>query len=273
MRIDAHQHFWRIADRAGQWPGPELAAIHRDFLPDDLLPLAEDAGVDGTVLVQTMETQADTQFMLDLADNHPFILGVVGWTDLKASDVQENIGQLASHRKLKGFRPMLQDLADDRWIDDPALDIGIATMIEHDLVFDALVLPRHLAPLCNFARRHQELPIVIDHGAKPPIAEGRFIDWYARMKALAALPNVHCKLSGLLTEAGDQKPQSVRPYAETIFDLFGADRVIWGSDWPVLRLAGEYGAWLRQCLDIVPAEHHSSVFGGNAKRFYRLKEI
>ncbi|RYE62582.1 MAG: hypothetical protein EOO83_05300 [Oxalobacteraceae bacterium] len=172
MRIDAHQHFWRIADRTGQWPGPELEAIHRDFLPDDLRPLLDEAGVDGTVLVQTMETQADTQFMLDLADNHPFILGVVGWTDLKASDVQENIRQLASHSKLKGFRPMLQDMGDDRWIDDPALDVGIATMIEHDLVFDALVLPRHLAPLCNFARRHQELPIVIDHAQDERVVVG-----------------------------------------------------------------------------------------------------
>lgn len=270
MRIDAHQHFWRIADRMGQWPPAELQAIHRDFLPDDLSPMLRETGIDGTVLVQTMESEADTTFMLDLADRTPFILGVVGWTDMKAPDAPANIARLARHPKLKGLRPMLQDIADDGWIDDPALDAAVAAMIDHRLVFDALVLPRHLEPLLGFARRHPDLPIVIDHGAKPPIAEGRFIGWYSRMKVLAELPNVHCKLSGLLTEAGDQKPQAVRPYAETIVDLFGPKRVIWGSDWPVLRLAGEYRAWLEQCLDIVPNGDHADVFGANARRFYGL---
>ncbi|MFB9950081.1 amidohydrolase family protein [Rhizobium puerariae] len=270
MRIDAHQHFWRIADRAGQWPPPALAAIHRDFMPVDLKPLLDQASVDGTVLVQTMENEADTAFMLDLADRTPFILGVVGWVDMKAADAPANIARLAQHPKLRGFRPMLQDIADDYWIDDPRLDAAVAAMIEHGLVFDALVLPHHLGPLLNFACRHPGLPIVIDHGAKPPIAEGRFIGWHAPMKTLAGLPRVHCKLSGLLTEAGDQKPQAVRPYAETIVDLFGPERVIWGSDWPVLRLAGDYRAWLGQCLDMVPNEHHVAVFGGNARRFYRL---
>lgn len=273
MRIDAHQHFWRIADRQGQWPPAELAAIHRDFMPEDLRPLLREAGVDGSVLVQTMESEADTAFMLDLADRHDFVAGVVGWTDLKAADAPEAIARLAQYRKLKGFRPMLQDIADDNWIDDPALQPALVAMIEHGLVFDALVLPRHLDALLTFARRATRLPIVIDHGAKPPIAEGRFIDWYARMQALADLPNVHCKLSGLLTEAGEQKPQAIRPYAETILDLFGPTRVIWGSDWPVLRLAGEYRAWLEQCLDIVPRQHHGAIFGANAARFYNLGEI
>ncbi len=270
MRIDAHQHFWRIADRAGQWPPAELAAIHRDFMPEDLQPRLDEADIGGTVLVQTMENEADTAFMLDLAGRHSLILGVVGWTDLKAADAPQAIGRLARHPKLKGIRPMLQDIADDRWIDDPALQPAILAMIEHGLVFDALVLPRHLDSLLAFARRAAQLPIVIDHGAKPPVAEGRFVDWYARMKALAELPNMHCKLSGLLTEAGEQKPQAIRPYAETILDLFGPGRVMWGSDWPVLRLAGDYRAWLAQCLDIVPPAHHEAVFGGNALRFYNL---
>jgi L-fuconolactonase len=239
-------------------------------MPDDLQPLIADAGVDGTVLVQTMENEPDTAFMLDLADTNSFILGVVGWTDLKAADAPDAITRLARHPKLKGFRPMLQDIADDRWIDDPALKPAISAMIDHGLVFDALVLPRHLDTLFDFARRSTRLPIVIDHGAKPVIAEGKFTDWRRKMASLAELPNVHCKLSGLLTEAGDQKPQAIRPYAETILELFGPHRVIWGSDWPVLRLAGDYQAWLAQCLHIVPAEHHDAVFGGNAVRFYNL---
>src|SRR5690606_27706370 len=158
----------------------------------------------------------------------------------------------------------------DRWIDDPNLKPAVSAMIDHGLVFDALVLPRHLDALLNFARRSTRLPIVIDHGAKPPIAEGRFTDWYARMKALAELENVHCKLSGLLTEAGDQKPQAIRPFAETILDLFGPTRVMWGSDWPVLRLASDYPTWLKQCLDIVPRNEHDAIFGTNAMRFYNL---
>jgi L-fuconolactonase len=270
MRIDAHQHFWRLAERVGEWPPAELEAIYRDFAPKDLKPLLDDAGIDGTVLVQTMEREADTAFMLDLADRHDFILGVVGWTDLKAADAPDAIARLAAHQKLKGLRPMLQGLSDDRWITDPALDPAIAAMVSADLAFDALVFPKHLPHLIVFADRHPDLRIVIDHGAKPPIAEGRFVEWRAAMADLAALPNVSCKLSGLLTEAGNQRPQAVRPYGETILDLFGADGVIWGSDWPVVRLAGDYRSWFDQCRDMVSNDHHTAVFGGNAIDFYRL---
>jgi L-fuconolactonase len=165
---------------------------------------------------------------------------------------------------------MLQDLPEDDWIDDPALDPAADAMRAHRLVFDALVLPRHLRSLTAFARRHPELPIVIDHAAKPLIAEGRYTDWRRSMQELAALGNVWCKLSGMLTEAGFQKPQAVRPYAETVLELFGADRTIWGSDWPVLELVGRYGDWMRQCREIVPAADHAAVFGGNARRLYGL---
>lgn len=270
MRIDAHQHFWRIADRTGQWPPATLAAIHRDFMPDDLRPLLAEAGIDGTVLVQTMERAADTDFMLDLAADHPFVRAVVGWTDLGAADAADAVARLARAPKLKGLRPMLQDIADDAWITNPALDPGVEAMISHDLAFDALVLPRHLPHLTAFARRHPDLRLVIDHGAKPAIAEGSLTEWRRAMADLAALPRVHCKLSGLLNEAPGYVPEAVRPYAETILDLFGPARVIWGSDWPVLSLAAPYGAWFEQCRAIVPAEHHAAVFGGNAAAFYRL---
>lgn len=269
-RIDAHQHFWRIADRTGQWPPAELAAIHRDFGPSDLEPLLAEAGIDGTVLVQTMERAADTAYMLDLAERHAFIHGVVGWTDMKAPDAPDAIARLAAAPKFRGLRPMLQDLPDDRWIDDPALDPAVEAMIAADLAFDALVLPRHLPALLAFATRHPGLCIVIDHGAKPPIAEGRMEDWRAGMGRLAALPNVWCKLSGLLTEAGGRGIAAVRPYAGALLDLFGAGRLIFGSDWPVLRLAGDYHGWLEACHDLVPAADHAAVFGGNAIAFYRL---
>ncbi|MBZ6074851.1 amidohydrolase family protein [Microvirga puerhi] len=273
MRIDSHQHFWLMRNRIGQWPPPKLAAIHRDFLPADLEPLLAANGIDGTVLVQSLSSLDDTEFMLQLADQHAFILGVVGWVDLKKEEAPAQITRLAAHPKLKSLRPMLQDIADIGWIDDPALNPAIAAMKRHQICFDALVMPPHLRALTAFAKRHPNLPIVIDHGAKPLIASGHMHDWRSDMARLAALPHVHCKLSGLLTEAG-QRPEAaaLRPYVETLFDLFGADRILWGSDWPVLRLAGEYGDWLAMCMDFVPAEYHEAVFGLNALAFYRLGE-
>jgi L-fuconolactonase len=270
MRIDAHQHFWLLKDRQGGWPPAELAAIHRDFMPPDLRPILEAAGISGTVLVQTMENAADTDFMLGLSDENVFIRGVVGWVDMKSPGAAAEIAERAKHPKFKGIRPMLQDIADVSWIDDPVLDAAGNALVQNGLVFDALVLPPHLPHLLSFVRRHANLPVVIDHGAKPLIASGHYSAWRSDMAALAALPDVHCKLSGLLTERGDQKPESVRPYAETILELFGPNRVIWGSDWPVLRLAGDYQDWLDFCLDIVPSHDHAAVFGGNALRFYRL---
>lgn len=271
MRIDAHQHFWLMKHRQGQWPPPTLSAIHRDFQPPDLDGILKTAGIDGTVLIQSLPNVADTHFLLDLAESTSFALGVVGWVDMKRPDAADQIAALAARPKLRGLRPMLQDIDDIGWIDDPALEPAVSAMLHHGLTFDALVLPRHLPALLSFVKRYPALPIVIDHGAKPLIAEGRFIEWRRLMEALAAFDNVHCKLSGLLVEAGGQRPEALRPYAETILDLFGESRTIWGSDWPVVNLASDYQTWLVQCLDIVPAAHHDAVFGGNAISFYRLE--
>lgn len=270
MIIDAHQHFWLMKDRQGGWPPPELAAIHRDFLLADLAPEIDAVGVGGTVLVQSLPSVEDTRFMIGLAEKSDTILGVVGWVDMKAPDAPVVIAELAKAPKLKGLRPMLQDIADPTWIDDPALDAAIVAMLGHGLVFDALVLEPHLVSLEAFARLYPDLPVVIDHGAKPRIAEGHYRGWRQGMQRLAGLGNVCCKLSGLLTEAGDQKPEAVRPYVETILELFGAERVIWGSDWPVVNLAGSYVGWIKQCREIVPDADHAAVFGNNARRFYRL---
>ncbi|NEU12877.1 amidohydrolase family protein [Methylobacterium sp. BTF04] len=273
MRIDAHQHFWRIADRSGSWPPADLAVLHRDFGPDDLAPLLADAGIDATVLVQSLDREADTAFMLALAAQHPFIKGVVGWTDLKAPEAPTAIARLARDPNLKGLRPMLQDIADVAWVDDRALAPALAAMIAHDLTFDALVLPRHLPHLLAVAERHPDLRIVIDHGAKPAIREERrFDDWHRAMGDLAARPNVACKLSGLLTEA-DGSGVAVRRYADALVSLFGPDRLIWGSDWPVLNLAGTYPDWLDLCRTIVPPAHHDAVFGENAAAIYRLPDL
>lgn len=274
MLIDAHQHFWRLTDRAGYWPPPELAAIYRDFSPADLVPSLRRSGIDGTVLVQSLPTVADTEYMLALAEENLFILGVVGWVDFESPDVPERIARLARNPLLKGLRPMLQDLPDNRWIERSTLDRAVKAMLDHRLRFDALVLPRHLEPLLTFAQKYPELPIVIDHAAKPAIAEGIGDPWFSDMRRLAALPHVHCKLSGLLTEAGDTRDaETLSPYVRALIELFGPERLLWGSDWPVLRLAGDYAGWLamsRGFLAHLPADQQAAVFGHNAIRFYDL---
>jgi L-fuconolactonase len=284
LRIDSHQHYWRIGARAGNWPPPELAAIYRDFAPLDLDPERRAAGIDGTVVVQSLPTDADTQFLLDLATRTETVRAVVGWVDLKAADAAAKIAAFAAHPKARGLRPMLQDLPDDAWIDDPKLDDAVAAMIEHDLRFDALVMPRHLPALYAFATRHPDLGIVIDHGAKPEIAGQVVAPWGALMARLAALPNVHCKLSGLWTEAGTADDVEVlkgraRPYVRTLAELFGPTRLMWGSDWPVLRLAASgasYEAWMaaceEDCIRFLSRSSLPDIFGGNACKFYRIGE-
>jgi L-fuconolactonase len=278
MQVDAHQHFWRLADREGQWPPPSLQAIHRDFGPQDLAPLLEAAGIDATVLVQSMPSLADTHWMLSVAAATPWVRGVVGWADFKAADADAQIDALARDPLLKGLRPMLQDLPDDDWIADPACDPAAAAMQRHGLVFDALVLPRQLRGLRRFAERHPGLRIVIDHAAKPFIARGEMEPWRTDIAALATLPHVHCKLSGLLTEAGDRRDAAaLHPYAQALWELFGPQRLLWGSDWPVLRLAADYADWWQLCHtlahDFKPAPQPDdlhALFGGNAARLYHL---
>lgn len=276
MRIDAHQHFWQLAARAGSWPPPSLAAIHRDFAPADLAPLLAAHGIAGTVLVQSLPSSADTDYLLALAEKSSFIRAVVGWTDLLAKDAPAAIARLASHVKIKGLRPMLQDLDDDQWIANPALRPALTAMVERGLRLDALVLPRHLPALLQCARDYPQLPIVIDHAAKPPIAEAEFGRWREDMAQLAALPNVHCKLSGLVTEArSGWHVDDLRPYVAHVLEVFGAQRVIWGSDWPVVDLAGGYAPWLaasEALLAHLDSQDRDDIFGLNALRFYGLNQ-
>ena len=274
MRIDAHQHFWLMQAREGQWPPASLTAIYRDFQPQDLIPLLADTHMDGTVVVQSLPSEADTDYLLSLASQHAFILGVVGWVDLLSPEAPERIRRFAANPCFKGVRPMLQSEADDNWICQPALTPAIAALQANGLSFDALVLPRQLPGLLQFARRHPELPIVIDHAAKPEIALQQWDEWAADMTSLATCPNVFCKMSGLLTEAGIYTDtRHLAPYVDLVLQQFGAQRVMWGSDWPVLNLAGQYADWVNQSeallAHLTPAEKQA-VFGGTASAFYRL---
>ncbi len=198
---------------------------------------------------------------------------MVGWTDLKAADAPTRIERLAAHPKFKGLRPMLQSLPDD-WLDDPALAPAVAAMMDYGLSMDALVLPRQLPALLRFARRYPQLPIVIDHAAKPPIASGAMDAWRHALAPFADLPQVSCKLSGLLTEAPPHCTHVIlQPWVGRVLAVFTPARLLWGSDWPVLNLAGDYAAWIEisgQLLGHLGAEEQAAIMGGNAARFYRL---
>lgn len=258
--IDAHVHLWRIGANGCTWPGADLPAIHRDFEFADFRAAAGNA-VDAVLLVQSQEEEADTEWLLGLAD--PLIAGVVGWADLTAPGAAERVAALALHPRLRGLRPMVQARAAD-WYDRVPASVW-AAMAAHRLVLDALVQPRHLDSLGRLAARHPDLAIVIDHAAKPQ-ADG-FETWVRAIDSVARFPNVHCKLSGLVTEPVDPAAAFA-----VIWRAFGAGRLIWGSDWPVVNLAASYRKWRENARALVTAEHHDAVFGGNAGRIYRLEK-
>lgn len=273
-RIDAHQHFWRPSRGDYGWLTPDLAPLYRDFLPGDLAPLIGRAGISGTVLVQAAPTEAETTFMLALAEEHAFIEGVVGWTDFEAPDASTRIAALAAHPKLIGLRPMIQDLPDDGWMLRPELAPAFNALVSHDIVFDALVFPRHLANLTLLLRRNPALRAVIDHGAKPAIVSGEIAAWAAGMATIARNTSACCKLSGLVTEVGaDWSVSRLRPYVEHLLAEFGPSRLIWGSDWPVCTLAAGYEDWFDatgRLLESCSAAEREAILGGNAARQYRL---
>ena len=268
--IDAHQHFWRVARGDYGWLTPALGPIFRDFLPEDLNPLLAAHGITGTILVQAAPTVAETRFMLDLAHATPFVKGVVGWVDFEADDAPDTIAALATDPLLVGLRPMVQDIADDDWLLRPSLRPALDAMVAHGLVFDALVLPRHLPRLAGFIARYPGLAVVVDHGAKPLIRDGVREPWAASLAEIAKAPHVMCKLSGLVTEARpDWQPANIAPYVEHILETFGAQRVVFGSDWPVVNLAGGYDRWRDTALSLLqgldPADRAAGL-GGNAQR-------
>lgn len=272
MNIDAHQHFWQLARGDYGWLTPGLSPLYRDFMPDDLTPLLQESGIDGTILVQAAPTVAETEFLLGLADKSPFILGVVGWVDFAAPTAVEDIARITQHPKLVGLRPMIQDIADDDWMLQADLTPAFEAMIDHDLTFDALVLPRHLSNLRELLSRHPDLRTVIDHGAKPDISGAQFNDWAIDIACLAQETGAYCKLSGLLTEAGDGwTPAAVAPYVTHLFDQFGPYRLVWGSDWPVLTAAADYGSWVNLAKSLISKKpHQNAIFGSNARVLYRL---
>jgi L-fuconolactonase len=272
MRIDAHHHVWRLARGDYGWLTPALAPIYRDFDLSDLAPHLASAGMSGTILVQAAPTEAETQFLLEVAEGADIVRGVVGWIDLDAADAPARIDALAGRKLLVGLRPMVQDIADDDWLLGPHLAQRLDAMAGHGLVFDALVLPRHLPRLLTIVRRHPELRFVLDHFGKPHLATGDIAQWRSDIASLAGEPNVVCKLSGLVTEAAkDWQVADLRDAVDHALVCFGAQRMLWGSDWPVVNLAGGYDRWFaaaESLLADLSADERVAVFGGNAARVY-----
>jgi L-fuconolactonase len=267
--VDAHHHVWTIARGDYGWMSPELS-IARDYGLDDLRPLLGD--ITATVLVQAADTEAETAFMFDVARTSAgLVRGVVGWTDLASPRAPARIAELAGDALLKGLRPMLQDIEDTSWILRPAVQPALAAMAKHGLRFDALLKPRHLPVIGQLAQRHPDLAVVIDHAAKPDIANGHFQPWASHMAHLARDTPWYCKVSGLVTEARvSWQIDDLRPYVDHLLATFGPDRLMWGSDWPVVTLASNYRRWRETAATLLPAETHDAVLGGTASRFYGL---
>ncbi len=272
MRIDAHQHFWSLARGDYGWLTPALGPIHRDFGPADLAPLLAAHGIERTILVQAAPTEAETAYLLDLAVKTPFVAGIVGWTDFDAPDVAERITTLAADPLLVGLRPMVQDIADDNWLARPALAPAFEAMAANGLVFDALLKPRHIPAMLTVLERHPDLACVIDHGAKPDLITGDLAAWRDGMSALAEHPRLTCKLSGLVTEASpDWTLETLRPVVDHLLTTFGPERLIFGSDWPVVTLRASYAQWFQAAATLLASlteAQRFAVFGGNAQKLY-----
>uniref|UniRef100_UPI0035CB12B3 amidohydrolase family protein n=1 Tax=uncultured Sphingomonas sp. TaxID=158754 RepID=UPI0035CB12B3 len=269
--VDAHQHFWSLGAPGHEWPTAAEPGIHRDFGPRDLARAAAGVDLAGTVLVQSQPTDHDTDWMLALAAREPLVKAVVGWVDLAAPTAPERIAALAADRTLKGLRPMLQGIADTDWLLRPELAPALAAMRAHGLRLDALVQPRHLPMLARFAERWPDIAIVIDHAAKPAIAQGELDPWRADIAVLARA-GAYAKLSGLRTEQAPGQPvDALAPYVDHLVAAFG-ERLMWGSDWPVIGLVGEsWRDWLDQSRQLAHGADAARLFAGCATEFYAFE--
>lgn len=276
MNIDSHQHFWAINDTDYVWMGDEHASIKRDFLPADLAPLMAASGIDGCVAVQARQMIQETRWLLGLAEQNDFIRGVVGWVPLLENAGTPWLEEFATHPKLTGVRHVVHDEPDDDFILREDFNAGIKQLAQHGLVYDILIFGKHLPQTTRFVDRHPGQAFVVDHIAKPSIRKGQFDDaWAAGIRELAQRDNVSCKLSGMITEVRDAEwdTELLRPYFETIIDAFGAQRVMFGSDWPVCQLRGTYQEWTRTVSAMVAPlspDEQSAIWGGNAARVYGL---
>lgn len=275
MMIDAHCHLWHPGRGDYGWMPKDNPTLNRVYTATDLYHEVAAAGVEGVVLVQAAPTVAETEYMLGIADAVPFVKGVVGWIDFENPSDAAALRRLAGHPKFKGVRPMIQDIPDVNWMLRDEVQWGFRLVADLDLTFDALGFPQHLPNFLTILSRYPGMRAVVDHCMKPQIrARHQFDAWADGIARIAGTTGARCKLSGLVTEADhDWSAEALWPYAEHVLSVFGPERVMWGSDWPVARLRGEYGEWLataRQLCGRLTVGERAMVFGGTAEAFYRL---
>ncbi|THD49678.1 MAG: amidohydrolase [Bradyrhizobium sp.] len=275
-RIDCHMHHWTLALERyyGLWMTPALKSLYGDFGPRDAAPVMTQSGIDGVVLVSAANSIHETGYLMGVADSQDYVRGVVAWIDMLAPGAADDIRYWSRFRKLKGFRPYLQDLPEDDWVLKPQLAPALRAMVESGLSFDILIKPRHVAHAVEFVRRNPDLMVVVDHMAKPEIRNSGFEPWRREMEAFRALKHVHCKISGILTEDGDAwSLERIRPYVDAVIDIFGPDRLMFGSDWPVVNLVADYGRWVdavETLLGDLTRADQQKIWADNGERFYRL---
>lgn len=275
MIIDSHQHFWQYEPVKHSWIDDEMAVIRRDFLPSDLQKVYQENGIEGCVAVQADQTLAETDFLIDLASKNDFIKGIVGWVDLRSNAVEADLEKYSHHQKVKGFRHVVQGEADHNFLLRPNFLNGISALEKHNFTYDILIFPHQLGATLEFVKKFPNIKFVIDHIAKPYIKDGFFDGWANQMKAIAKQENVYCKVSGMITEA-DYKTWTqaqLHPYLDLVFNAFGTNRILFGSDWPVCLVAGNY----QQVKNIVTnyiadfsADEKANIMGLNAIKFYNL---
>jgi len=274
--IDAHQHFWRFDPIRDAWITDEMYKIRRDFLPSDLQPILQANGIDGCITVQADQSLDETDFLLDLAAENDFIKGVVGWIDLQAANLEEQLSSYKQHSKLKGYRHVLQGETDRALMLKPAFKRGIASLGKYGYTYDILIYPDQLGYTKDFVAAFPDQPFVLDHIAKPHIKHRYITDeWKAAIHAVAQYPNLYCKISGMVTEADwhDWKPEHFKVYMDTVVEAFGTHRILYGSDWPVCLVAASYEQTLGIVKDYFAAfsqAEQAAFFGGNATKFYNL---
>jgi L-fuconolactonase len=275
MKIDAHQHFWLYHPAHHVWMTDAMEVLRRDFLPHDLAPLLAAVGFDGTIAVQARQMLEETEWLLQLAEAHDFIKGVVGWVDLRSPELDAQLARYAPHPKLVGVRHVVHDEPDDDFMLRPDFRRGIGQLHAFGLSYDLLLFPKHLPVAATLVAEFPNQAFVLDHLAKPAIGEGRISPWREDLQRLAAFPNGFCKLSGMVTEAKwhQWRPSDFHRYLDAVIAAFGTGRVMLGSDWPVCTLSADYAATIDIVADYLgqfPAAERAAVLGGNCARFYQL---
>jgi L-fuconolactonase len=272
--IDTHQHFWNYDATRHEWINEEMRAIRKNFLPEQLAPILKENKVDGCVSVQVDQTTEETDFLLALAKEHSFIKGVVGWVDLRASNLEDTLENYRDAKALKGFRHIIQGQAAGFML-QPNLIQGLKKLATRNYTYDLLIYAHQLKEANEFIKQVTELPIVIDHVAKPNIKNSEMKDWKKEITALAKYPNVYCKISGMATEANWETwtMAGLQPYLDTVVETFGTERIMFGSDWPVCLVASSYAKWLngvQNYFNTFSSTEQEAIFAGNAIKFYKL---